>query len=489
VTPARRADPPLVLALDIGSSSVRAAIHDRRGRTVPGTTVQVRYAWDMDGTGSVRLSHRTLLDLVDQALDAVVDRAGSLLTDVVAGGVSCFFHSIVGLDADGRPVTSVLSWADRTSADEAAALRERIDPGLAHQVSGVPIHSSYWPARVLHLRREEPGIARWAGFPELLATALTGRMAVSRSMASGTGLLDRAEGTWSSTVLEAVDVEPGDLPPIVADGEPLGRLSAGAGHRWPGLAHLSWFAAWGDGSCGNVGLGATAPGHAALMVGTSGALRVVVAGASPAIPAGLFGYRLGDDTVVGGQLSEGGGVLAWASRWLGRSRRSLEQAADGMVADDHGLTVLPYTFGERSPGYHDGARATLAGLQPDIDPAAVYRSFLESIAFGFAEVDDRLAGMLGVAPTITASGGALAGSPLLAQVIADALGRDIAIAPRFEASRHGAALLALRGAGVQDDPGSAIRPRTRTVRADGRQTARYRAARARQRALYESVLG
>jgi gluconokinase len=478
-----------VLALDIGSSSVRAAIHDLGGRTVPSTAVQVRYAWEMNDAGSVRLSHRTLLELVDQALDAVVDRAGHLLTDVVAGGVSCFFHSIVGLDADGRPVTPVLSWADRTSADEAAALRERIDPELAHQVSGVPIHSSYWPARVLRLRREEPRIARWAGFPELFAEALTGLLAVSRSMASGSGLLDRVEGTWSSALLDAVNVEPGDLPPIVADDEPLGRLSAAAARRWPGLAHLSWFAAWGDGSCGNVGLGATMPGRAALMVGTSGALRVVVPGPSPAIPPGLFGYRLGGDTVVGGQLSEGGGVLAWASRWLGRSRRSLEQAAAGMAADSHGLTVLPYTFGERSPGYHDGARATLAGLQPGSEPAAVYRSFLESIAFGFAEVDERLTGMLGSAPTIMASGGALAGSPLLAQVIADALGRDIAVAPRFEASRHGAALLALWGAGVAGEPGETIQPRTRQVRADAQQSARYRAARARQRDLYEAILG
>jgi gluconokinase len=478
-----------VLALDIGSSSVRAAIHDLGGRTVPSTAVQVRYAWEMNDAGSVRLSHRTLLELVDQALDAVVDRAGHLLTDVVAGGVSCFFHSIVGLDADGRPVTPVLSWADRTSADEAAALRERIDPELAHQVSGVPIHSSYWPARVLRLRREEPRIARWAGFPELFAEALTGLLAVSRSMASGTGLLDRAEGTWSSALLEAVTVEPGDLPSIVADDEPLGRLSAAAARRWPGLAHLSWFAAWGDGSCGNVGLGATMPGRAALMVGTSGALRVVVPGPSPAIPPGLFGYRLGGDTVVGGQLSEGGGVLAWASRWLGRSRRSLEQAAAGMAADSHGLTVLPYTFGERSPGYHDHAKLTMVGRQADTDPAAVYRAILESVTFGFAEIDDRLSRMLNRASTVTASGGALSGSPLLAQVLADSLGRDIAVAPKFEASRQGAALLALRGSGVADQESSAIGPRTRSVHADAGRSARYRAARARQRALYEAVLG
>ncbi|MEK6192522.1 MAG: FGGY-family carbohydrate kinase [Chloroflexota bacterium] len=485
----RRADRPLVLAIDIGSSSVRAAVHDRLGRTLTGTAVQVPYAWEMASDVSVRLSHRTLLDLVGQTLDQVVDVSGSLPLQVVAGGISCFFHSISGLDVAGRPVTPVLSWADTTSAGEAAALRGRIDPDWAHAVSGVPIHASYWPARVLRLRQEQPRIRHWAGFPELLMEALTGRAAVSRSMASGTGLLDRAQGTWSSELLEQVDIELGDLPPIVADDEPLGRLSAASAQRWPQLAHLSWFAPWGDGSCGNVGLAATAPGRAALMVGTSGALRAFIADPAPPITPGLFAYRLGAGTVAGGQLSEGGGLLAWASRLLGRSRRSLERAAAAVAADGHGLTVLPYAFGERGLGYHDRARGVLAGLHADSDQAAVYRAILESIAFGFAAIDDRLSDLLGQAPTVIASGGALARSRLLAQVIADSLGREIAVAPMFEASRHGAALLALRGSGALDDVTAVPRPRARTVRPDPERVARYVAARARQRALYETVLG
>ncbi|HET9497042.1 MAG TPA: FGGY-family carbohydrate kinase [Candidatus Limnocylindria bacterium] len=489
MTAARRTVAPLVLAVDIGSSSVRAAVHDRLGRMVTGTAVQVPYAWDVGPHQSVRLSREALLEVVGQALDQIAEVAKPLAPEVVAGGISCFLHSIAGLDAVGQPVTPVLSWADSTSTAEASALRDQLDPAWAHRVSGVPIHASYWPARVLRLRQEQPRIRRWAGFPDLLAEALTGRVAVSRSMASGTGLLDRAQGIWSSTLLDRLAVDPKDLPPIVADDEPIGPLSAAAARRWPQLAHLSWFAPWGDGGCANVGLGATAPGRAALTVGTSGALRAFLADSAPSIPAGLFAYRLGPGTVAGGQLSEGGAVLDWATRLLGRSRRSLERAAAGIAPDAHGLTVLPYPFGERSLGYHDDARATLAGLHAGTDPAAVYRAFVESIAFGFAAVDDRLANVLGEAPAVIASGGALARSPLLAQVLADSLGRDIAAAPKFEASRHGAALLALRGSGVVDAAAPAPSPRARMVRADPERTTRYRAARARQRALYEAVLG
>ena len=82
----------------------------------------------------------------------------------------------------------------------------------------------------------------------------------------------------------------------------------------------------------------------------------------------------------------------------------------------------------------------LAGLTPTTDPAAIYRALLESIAYSFAAVDERLAGAVPGPLAIVASGGALNHSPLLAQVIADSLGREIAVAGDVEASRRGAAL-------------------------------------------------
>jgi sugar (pentulose or hexulose) kinase len=131
----------------------------------------------------------------------------------------------------------------------------------------------------------------------------------------------------------------------------------------------------------------------------------------------------------------------------------------------------------------------VAGLRLETDPAAVYRAYMEANAFGFAGIDDRLSGLLGQVPMVTATGGALARSPLFAQVLADALGRDIAVAPRFEASRHGAALLALQGIGARSTAEAGAVPRTRTVAPDALRAARYREARARQRAQYEAVLG
>src|SRR5205807_10075256 len=164
----------------------------------------------------------------------------------------------------------------------------------------------------------------------------------------------------------------------------------------------------------NVGLGATGPGQAALMIGTSGALRTIVRDPAPRILPGLFAYRLGEGAVVGGQLSEGGGAVASISRLLRRSPARLEQAAAGLVPDGHGLTILPYVHGERGLGYHDGARGVLAGLASQSDAPSIYRAFLEAIAYRFAALDERPATLLPAPPSITASCAPLARSPLWA---------------------------------------------------------------------------
>ncbi len=450
--------------------------------------MQVPYAWALGPDGEVRLPHQTLLELVGRILDELVVQAATLTGDIVAAGVSCFFHSVSGLDRSGRPITPVLSWADTTSAADAASLREEVDAREVHERTGAPVHASYWPARIIRLRREQPAIRRWAGFPELLAGELTGRVMISRSMASGTGLLDRARGSWAEPLLARLDVAADDLPPIVADDEPIGRLSEASARRWPQLANLEWFAAWGDGACGNVGLGAARPGTAALMIGTSGALRGLVGERAPAVPDGLFAYRLGGGGLVGGQLSEGGGLLAWAGRLLGRSLASLERGAAAIEPAAHGLTILPYTFGERGLGYHDQARGTVTGLMPYTDAPSVYRAIVESIAYGFVAIDERLAGTLGGPPSLIVSGGALSHSPLLGQVLADALGRDIGIATGVEASRRGAAILALRGSGLLADLDALPLLRLRTVHADPDRTGRHVAARARQRDLYQALV-
>src|SRR5207249_4659113 len=81
--------------------------------------------------------------------------------------------------------------------------------------------------------------------------------------------------------------------------------------RLPALTQVPWIPAVGDGACSNLGSGCLGPEKAALMVGTSGALRVVSADAHPVPPEGLWCYRVdARRALVGGALSNGGNRFA-----------------------------------------------------------------------------------------------------------------------------------------------------------------------------------
>ena len=485
----RRPGGPLVVAIDVGSSSVRAALYDERGTAHRGAFAQVRYAPDVDRHGSVSVPADRLLDVLVETIDRLTRAAGADLSRTVGVGTSCFLHSMAGLDAAGRAVTPLLTWADTTSAAAAEELKGRLDQAALWQETGAPLHASYWPAKIVNIRRRfGQGVRGFAGAPELLWRSLTDAWGTDLSHASGTGLLDRRSGRWHASLLENLAILPDALPAI----RPLhaaAPLAPWAAARWPALAGVPWFAPWSDASCGNVGLGGWPGGPAGLQIGTSGALRVMLAEGVPAVPQGLFAHRLGDgSSLLGGQLSEGGGTAAAVARLLGSRPSRLEPEAASLPPDGHGLTVLPYLAGERGPGYHGDARGIIAGLSLATSPAELYLATVESIAMRFAALDRRLTAHLGSAPAIVASGGALASSRLLPGVLAAALGRPIGLSSEGEASARGAALQTLAAVGVIGSPADVPPPPAVSIDPEPERVAAYAVAAPRQEALYRASL-
>ncbi len=476
------------MAIDVGSSSIRAGLFDRLGRPRRGSFAQVACPMTLDGDGGASVEVDRLVEVLTATLDELVERAGTALADVAAVGISCFLHSVAGLDGAGRPITPLLTWADTTSARQAAELRARLDQAAVWQETGGPLHASYWPAKILRFRASSGGHARtFAGAPDLLFAELTGRRAMDISHASGTGLLDRRTGTWHVGLLGELALEASALPEIAPAGMSA-LLDGWAADRWPALSGVPWFVPWSDASCGNIGLGCTAGHGAALQVGTSGAIRVIVADAVPPVPAGLFAHRLADGSaLVGGQLSEGGAVAAAVAALVGRTPRALESAARDLAPDAHGLTILPYLAGERGPGYDADARGVVAGLTLRTSRPELYLAALESIALRFAALDARLQDLVGEPPEIVASGGALARSTLWVEIIAAAVGRTIKASSEGEASIRGAALQALAATAVIGSPAEVPPPPARPVVPEPERVARYREARDRQEHLYSRM--
>lgn len=471
----------LTLAVDAGSSSVRAALFDADANLLPGSFVQHPCLPATTPDGGVTLDPQIVCDLICACIDTALACAGDRPVARVA--LDTLVGNVLGLDAGGAPVTPVYTWADARGADQAARLAALLDPADYARRTGCRFHTSYWPARLLWLRAVQPDVyarARcWLSFGDYALYRIFGARRISYSAAAWSGLLNRHALAWDAPTLAALGL-PADHLPELSDA-PFQGLSGVWAARWPELRAALWFPAVGDGAASNIGAGCATPGQVALAVGTSGALRVVVPGTPAETPPGLFVYRVDDRrSLVGGAVSNAGNLYAWLTGALrAPDAVALEAAVAARQPDAHGLTVLPFLAGERAPGWNPRAQAVFMGMTLNTTPEDLVRAGLEAVALRFAAVAERLAHLLPPDAVYIASGAAITGSPAWMRIVADALGAPVYPATNPETTLRGTACLAL-GLDPPPQTGPPVLP-------DPARHAIYSAAGQRQQALYRRL--
>jgi gluconokinase len=475
---------PFILAIDIGSSSTRCEVFDSNLSSVADTFTQREYQLDTGGGGKAELDPVELFEVATECVGQSLRNAPS----IEGVGISCFWHSILGVDHHFEPVTGVLMWADTRAASAADRLRGLTDPVAHHQATGTRLHTSYPMAKLRWLNDEHPDLVekvdRWMSFPEYLQARLTGELTISTSMASGTGLFNRRALEWDSDALNFAGVAERQLSPLSDEPVPL-TDEAGS----PQLNGARWFPAIGDGAANNLGSYAVQANHPALMIGTTGALRLVTGSPPSTLPPRLWQYRLDrENALLGGALSEGGGVIAWLLANLETpGHDELERRIAASTPDGHGLTVLPYLAGERSPNWHSDAVGTIHGIRFDTRSTDIVQATMESIGYSFAGILEDLAPMLETPVEIIATGNALRQNPTWVQMIADIAGYPLLMPRTTESSLRGAALHALRQLGAEPEAPD-IRENSDRYEPRADHAEAYAAARARQAGLYQLLV-
>lgn len=482
-----------ILALDVGTSSCRASLYDQQARVLTDRFAHVTYSPTITPDGGAELDPNWLFE---QVCSAISDVLGSSSPPILAVATDTFWHSLLGVDGHGNPVTPIYLWLDARSRADAARLRVMLDERAVHARVGCVLHWSYWPAKLTWLRRTQPDlfkqVTRWISFGELILQRFTGRTGVSVSMASGTGLLNVHSRDWDAEMLDVVGLDRGQLGEIVGLSETAKTLAGATSGLERKLTGVPWLPALGDGACSNVGAGCTTRDHFAVMIGTSAAERVVWSppGAFE-VPWGTWCYRVDERrTVIGGALNDGGSLLQWLHNALRLPGiRSAETALAAMEPDSHGLTVLPFWAGERSTGWADDARGAIVGLRLHTQPIEILRACLEAVALRFGDLDRILLSAMPSEKAVVGTGGALLHSPVWMQILADVIGRPLLASSQAEASSRGASLLALEVLGLLNRPVEKLRPAGRRRFAPNpAHTEIYRAAAERQRRLYDALI-
>jgi len=445
---------PWVLALDVGSSSVRAQVYDARGRALgPASLAKVPVRWRTQPQGAMEADADALVAAALRAIDHAVKAARAARVEISAVALDTFWHGVMGVAADGGPVTPLFAWGDARAREDAARLRERVDAAAVHARTGCFVHESYPAAKLVWLRRTAGDsfsrAACWLSIGEHLGERLFGVRRTSLSMASGTGLLDVARCRWDGEMLAAAGVRAERLPEL--SDEPMAGLAAGPARRWPELARVPWFPALGDGACATIGSGAGSAGTLALTVGTSAAVRVLREGAVERVPDGLWLYRLDARRPVAGRaLSNAGNGFDWLRRTLRLPRADrLEALLAALEGDPPArLKVVPALVGERPPLSEREEAAAMAGMTMDTSPVQLWRAWMDAVAARIADAVAAVEAEYGRAEEVVASGGALHASATFRRAVERALGRPLALRGDGDETARGAALLALERLGA-----------------------------------------
>ena len=417
-----------LLAVDVGTSSLKAVLYDCQGN-VRGSATQ-RYSYISKRPGWVEGDPEAWWDAFKEAVGDLREW-GFALEDLEAVAFTGQMHSAVLLDANHQVIPPTILWLDRRAAREVEELKARL---------GLPpyqLNSTFTLPKLLWLYRNRPDVmarVRTILWPkDYLRYRLTGVFCTDLTEAGGAALLDWESRTWATDRLELVGLDASTLPPIWDAGTIAGPLLGDVAKELGINQDVRILVGMGD-VAALIGGAPPKPGRVVCSLGSSSMTFMALAEDQQLVDPDyrLYIYPLLPYRLLGGVSSTTGAALVWAYDNIARHQPpggSFEQVmaeAARLAPGADGLCFIPYLAGERNPYWRDDIKAGFYGLRLSHDSRHLIRAIMEGIAYSLHHLLDLYAELgVPVKELVLAGGGTK--TPGLCQIIADVCGRDVAI--------------------------------------------------------------
>jgi xylulokinase len=455
------------LGLDIGTSAVKAALVDERGR-VKGTAA-VTHPLFTPRPGWAEQRPEDWWKSTVSAVRKVLSTTRVRPSHIVSIGLSGQMHSSVFLDRRGKVIRPALLWNDGRTTEECREITALLGEERLREWVQNPALEGFTLPKVLWLRNHEPAafarLAKVLLAKDYVRYRLSGVLASEHSDASATLMYAVARREWSSDVMNALHLSMGLLVDVGDSAEVLGRLTT-EGARATGLAKGTPVVGGGaDNACGAIGVGIVAPGEAVASWGTSGTVLTPTAEpfVDPDMRVHTFCHAVPDTFYLMGSMLSAGAAFAWYRRERARdleatpnANGALNKEASRIAPGAEGLTFLPYLQGERTPHRDASARGAFIGLSLSHTRAHMSRAVIEGICFGMRDSLTILRDLGVPIDKVLVTGGG-ARSPFVRKTQADVYGLPVVRVNREEGPAYGAALLAAVGAQAFSDVAVACR--------------------------------
>ena len=442
------------LAIDVGTQSSRAAVLTLDGQVLaiashPHTMATPRPGWaEQNPADWWDATLRNVRDVVSETTDQVRVRAVAVCGQM---------HGAVPVARDGALLaTAVQLWCDKRAARIATEVDARPDRDALLRLTGNVPAPAWSGFKMAWMKREQPELYNRAWKiltpKDFINLRLTGAAATDRSEASGSFLMDSRDGTWSTELIELLDLEAGHLPPIHTSSDVIGTVLPEVARETGLQAGTPVVAGSGDMLALLLGAGVTVPGVACDTSGTASIISFYAK--QPVADCRLMNlHAAGPHWISFGILDSGGGGLRWwRDQFIAGVGDDGDAVYERMMADaagvpvgSEGLLFLPYLLGERTLGSAD-SRGVFFGLHPRHGRAHATRAILEGICLDLRQSLE-IARESGLAITEMRTGGGGARSELWSQIKTDVYGIPVSTLRHEEAGILGAAMLA--GVGVE----------------------------------------
>lgn len=452
---------PLLLGIDLGTSRLKVVLADPTGQVIG--AAQAGYPTSRSREGIAEQDTDEWLGALRGTLAHLRRAIGPVALDGIAAiGVTGQMHGLVAVDSNGRPVRPCMTWEDARATAELAGVRRRISAERVCLLSGSPLSAGFAAGLARWLALREPESARrsqWFLQPkDWIRFMLTGEVATEPSDASGTLLLDVAASKWSVELLDAFEVEPRLLPPIIPSASVAGLLRPDVARELGLPPRLPVIAGGGDAPTTALGVGISASRGGRLGVLSFGTAAQIAVAADRPISHRLCSYQLFRHVIDGewlmvAAIPSAGSSIAWLAQVL-LPDHDLESGIRQLVAEAglvlpgaRGVVFLPQLLGRRSPRPEPAASGAFVGLRLQHGRPELARAALEGVGFALRDGLTTLRSQ-GFGPNALAMVGGAGDPDVWPQILSAILDIQIERSSDVAGAALGAAALAAEGAEI-----------------------------------------
>lgn len=472
--------PRTLLALDVGTQSVRACAFDTQGQLLARAQVTIE-PYVSPQPGWAEQDPELFWSALIQACNALWAQGVVRPQDIAGLSLTTQRATMVCLDARGRALRPAIVWLDQRRCTAPPDLGPLWRSAFALAGAGTLVAHLQAQAKANWLSQHQPELwrdtAKYLFLSGFLIHRLVGQFVDSTGSQVGYVPFDYRRQQWAGPAdvkWKLVAVRPAQLPRLVEPGAALGALTDAAAAALGLPKGLSVIAAAADKACEVLGCGALEPDVAQLSFGTAATVNttqtryVEVQRLLPAYPAAV--PRAWNTEI---QIQRGFWMVSWFKREFAQREVALaaergvavESLFDALLnsvpAGSMGLTLQPYwSPGVRDPGPE--AKGSIIGFGDVHTRAHLYRAIVEGLVYGLRAGAEQIQRRTGKKIRRIVVGGGGSQSDAAMQITADVFGLSAERPQVYETSALGAAMNLAVGLGLHADHATAMRAMTRT---------------------------